>query len=133
MCQCRRICFIVLGVYNFGYSQSVKTILQSNHSFNSDNIHFANNRRTRNNRFQRKSPHLFIFYCYVSIDRMTLLKNNSKKYSSFLVHATEKEHLDLRRELEAQIRVKDEDCRKFQAQLTQLKSTRYIYFNSIFN
>ena len=64
---------------------------------------------------------------------MTLLKNNSKKYSSFLVHATEKEHLDLRRELEAQIRVKDEDCRKFQAQLTQLKSTRYIYFNSIFN
>merc|ERR1740123_1181453 len=40
-----------------------------------------------------------------------------------LVHATEKEHLDLRRELEAQIRVKDEDCRKFQAQLTQLRST----------
>ena len=42
----------------------------------------------------------------------------------FIVHATEKEHLDLRRELEAQIRDKDEDCRKLQAQLTQLKSTR---------
>ena len=65
------------------------------------------------------------------IDRMTFWKSNSDKYSSFLVHATEKEHLDLRRELEAQIRVKDEDCRKFQAQLTQLKSTRYIYFYSI--
>ena len=39
------------------------------------------------------------------------------KSSQDLIHASEKEHLDLRRELEAQIRVKEEECRELQSQL----------------
>ena len=66
-----RLGFIVLGLYNFGYSQSVEIISQSNHSFNSDNNHFAHHRCTRNYSFQMKSAHYLSIYCYVSIDRMS--------------------------------------------------------------
>jgi len=40
-----------------------------------------------------------------------------------LIHASEKEHLDLRRELEAQIRSKEEECNQLKSQLKTSNST----------
>ena len=40
--------------------------------------------------------------------------------------ATEKEHLDLRHELESQIRDKDEEIKSLKIQITSLQQSRYI-------
>ena len=41
-----------------------------------------------------------------------------------MIHATEKEHLDLRRELESQIRDKDEDIKALKIQINGLQKNR---------
>lgn len=43
-----------------------------------------------------------------------------------VIHATEKEHLDLRQELESQIRDKDEEIKTLKIQITSLEKSRYV-------
>ena len=43
-----------------------------------------------------------------------------------VIHTTEKEHLDLRQELESQIRDKDEEIKTLKIQITSLEKSRYV-------
>ena len=43
-----------------------------------------------------------------------------------VIHATEKEHLDLRQELESQIRDKDDEIKTLKIQITSLEKSRYV-------